>query len=86
MSPVLQPVYPGANNVTLHVWTPGSIDLSVSDDTLERVNMWRHPTCGDRERDKYQTARIMATTRFASGNNHFTANILPIIADRVSEA
>ena len=83
-SPLLQPVYPGANNVTLHVWTPGDISLSVSDNVLERVTGWRQPTCGSGDSDRYQTARIMATAEFTSGNSQFTANILPIIAHRVS--
>lgn len=85
VSPVLQPVYPGANSVTLHIWTPGGVSLSVSDDVLERVSMWRPPTCGDGERSRYQTARIMATTEFTSGSKQFTANILPIVAHRVSQ-
>lgn len=83
-SPLLQPVYPGANTVTLHVWTPGFVTLSVSDDTLERVSMWKEPTCREDDPARFQTARIMATSNFTSGGNQFTANVLSIVADRVS--
>ena len=85
-SPLLRPVCPGANSVTLHIWTPNvPITLTVSDNVLERVSMWKSPSCTDGERGRFQTARIMATANFSSGtNNQFTANVLPFIADRVS--
>ena len=81
----LQPVYSGANIVTLHIWTPGDlVTLSVSDNVLERVSMWKSPSCSDGDIGRFQTARIMATTTFSSGSNQFTANVLPFVANRVS--
>ena len=80
--PVLQPVHPSANAITLHIWTPGDVALSVSDSTLEIVHEWKS-TCNAGP-DRYQTARIMAITNFTSGSNQFTANILPFVANRVS--
>ena len=82
--PVLEPVHPSANRVTLHLWNPGDIELSVSDDTLERVLTWKSSCTSNTDPDRYQTARITATTNFISGNNQFTANILPLVAHRVS--
>ena len=83
MTTQLQPVYPSANDVTLHIWSPDDVVLSVSDNTLERVSMWKSQSCSDP--DSYQRARIMATTTFSSGSSQFTANILPFIAERVSQ-
>ena len=78
---VLQPAHPSANTTTLHIWSPGDVALSVSDNTLEKVNEWKSSCSND---DSYQTARIMAITNFTSGNYQFTADILPVIANRVS--
>ena len=83
-APTLQPVYPGANNMTLHIWIPDNVNLSVTDTELERVDMWKSPSCGSDEPGRFQTARIMATSTFVSGANNFTANVLPLIANRVS--
>ena len=84
-TPRLRPVYPGANNVTLHVWIPDTtINLTVSDTELERVDMWKSATCGSDEPGRFQTARLMAVATFRSGEDNFTANILPIVAHRVS--
>lgn len=71
-----------SHSITLHIWSPGIISLSLSDNTLSRVRGWRD-AC-DTDQFVYQTARVIATTEFTSGSDSFTADIVDIIINNVS--
>ena len=79
----LTPVHSEANMAVLYIWSPTDFDLSLSDDTLSRVNGWRDESC-DATPFVYQTARVLATAEFTSGDDSFTANVVDIIINNVS--
>lgn len=80
----LIPVHSEANMAVLYIWSPTDFTLSLSDNTLSRVNGWRDVSCDTTTPFVYQTARVLATALFTSGNDNFTANVVDIIINNVS--
>ena len=85
-SSTLTPVHRQASTTTFHIWMPSNVQIFVSDTTLRRVTTWKNPTSCSDTRGQFQTARINVTADFASGNSQFTADVLPLVSQRVSSS
>lgn len=85
-SSTLTPVHREASTTTFHIWTPSNVQIFVSDTTLRRVTDWKNPALCSDTRGQFQTARINVTADFASGSTQFTADILPLVSQRVSSS
>ena len=85
-SSTLTPVHRQASTTTFHIWMPSNVQIFVSDTTLRRVTDWKNPTSCSDTRGQFQTARINVTADFVSGSSQFTADILPLVSQRVSSS
>ena len=77
----LVPVHPNTNLITYHVWNINNIDFQVSDTILSRLDA--SAACNMESLGWYQNARLKASVKITSGGISFTADILPLISDKV---
>lgn len=81
--PSLRPIHNTANRVRVHIWMPTDLQLSSSTNQFSRVSGWQDPTSCDGT-DRYQPARISATTSFSSGTESFMGGVLSLVINHVS--
>ena len=74
------PVHSQANQVMFRVWDLKHLQLSVSDDVLEKVQA----VCGADEPDLFQSARLSVLANFSADTRSFVANVLTQAAVKVS--
>ena len=71
-----------SSTVTFHIWTLNSMDLTISDNSLRRVEGWVD-MCGVGGA-RYQTARLETLAEFQYGSTTFSTDVWPVVSDRVS--